>query len=221
MPSLAARTGRGVTLLSAAGRCTADQAERARQLLALSGEVLVVPESEQAALAPLSSGGAATVLYLVEAMVEAGAVRGVAREDARAVMAQVLRGAAALMEEDDTELAAIRASICAPGGTGVRRIARLDRDGGARGGDRRPRRRGLRTVPSGGRPRSAGVSCDAAVRRLVVPPRATCRYRAGPGRGRSGRTRARRRAPAVPRARPPRPGAEPVPRNREGRTGRG
>ncbi|WP_234363954.1 pyrroline-5-carboxylate reductase dimerization domain-containing protein [Streptomyces sp. WAC00288] len=86
-----------------------------------------VAEEQHAVLGPLSSGGPAHVLYLAEAMIEAGTVRGIPRDLARELVTQVLTGSAAWLRADSREVATLREKVCAPGGAGIRRIAALDR----------------------------------------------------------------------------------------------
>lgn len=129
MPSLTARVGQGLTLLTAHS-CSGTQLDNVTSFFSLSGETLHVEEDQQARLAPLSSGGSAHILYVVDAMVEAAALRGVHRDVARKVMTQTLTGTAALLDDDgDLAPSQLREQMCAPGGGGIRRIAALDRRG--------------------------------------------------------------------------------------------
>ncbi|MGN0097334.1 MAG: pyrroline-5-carboxylate reductase family protein [Corynebacterium sp.] len=129
MPSLTARVGQGLTLLTA-HPCSETQLDDVTSFFSRSGEVLHVEEGQQARLAPLSSGGSAHILYVVDAMVEAAALRGVPRDVARKVMTQTLTGTAALLDgRGDLAPSQLREQMCAPGGGGIRRIAALDRRG--------------------------------------------------------------------------------------------
>jgi pyrroline-5-carboxylate reductase len=128
MPSLTARVGQGLTLLTTRS-CSEGQEAAVTRLFERSGNVLHVDEEQQAKLAPLSSGGAAHLLYVVEAMVEAGALRGVPRDHTRQVMTQAVAGTAALLRETEAEPRALRDEFCAPAGAGARRMASLDRRG--------------------------------------------------------------------------------------------
>lgn len=126
MPSLTAWVNAGSALMSTAPSCSDEQRETAEALLRLSSSVLQVDEEEIAAMAPLSSGGPAHLLYVADAMIEAGAIRGVPRDAGRKLLAEALAGAAALLAETSTDPSELRAQFCAPGGAGARRIARLD-----------------------------------------------------------------------------------------------
>ncbi|MFJ4714539.1 pyrroline-5-carboxylate reductase [Streptomyces sp. NPDC088785] len=127
MPSLTASVGHGLTLLTPGASCSTAQAETVTRFFERSGKVLRIAEDQHAVLSPLSSGGPAYVFYLADAMIEAGAVRGVPRDLARELITQVLTGSAAWLRADSAEVATLREKVCAPGGTGIRRIAALDR----------------------------------------------------------------------------------------------
>ncbi|MGD9695059.1 MAG: pyrroline-5-carboxylate reductase family protein [Thermoleophilia bacterium] len=127
MPSLTSRVGHGLTLLTTGDGCTEEQAEAITAFLGRSGEVVRVEEDRQAALGPLSSGGPAYFLYVADAMIEAGAVRGVPRDLARRLVARAMAGSAAWLQDSAEDAAALRAQVTAPGGAGIRRIAELDR----------------------------------------------------------------------------------------------
>lgn len=126
MPSLTARAGHGLTLVTFGGGCDERQADEVTALFARSGEVIRVEEAQHAVLGPLSSGGPAYFFYVADAMIEAGAVRGIPRGLARRLVAQAMAGSAAWLRDGDEDAAALRAKVCAPGGAGIRRIAELD-----------------------------------------------------------------------------------------------
>ncbi|MEU6123896.1 pyrroline-5-carboxylate reductase [Streptomyces sp. NPDC047123] len=127
MPSLTARVGHGLTLLTPGSSCSDAQADAVTGLFERSGRVLRIAEDQHEVLSPLSSGGPAYVFYLADAMIEAGAVRGIPRDLARELVTEVITGSAAWLRADTDEVATLREKVCAPGGTGVRRIATLDR----------------------------------------------------------------------------------------------
>ena len=126
MPSLAAEVGHGVTLLTLGDGYTAAQAAAASELLGRSGEVITVDEDQHAVMGPLSSGGLAYFFYVADAMIEAGAMRGIARDVGRRLVAQVMVGSTSFLLTTDDTADELRARTCAPGGAGIRRIAELD-----------------------------------------------------------------------------------------------
>lgn len=129
MPSLTAQVGHGLTLLTMNDSCSPAQADAVRHFFERSGEVLVVDEEQQAVLSPLSSGGPAYFFYVADAMVEAGAIRGIPRDLARRLVAQVLAGSAAWLQDGAVDPAALCARVSPPGGAGSRRIGELDERG--------------------------------------------------------------------------------------------
>jgi len=126
MPSLTARFGRGLTLVTFGESCTEQQSAEVEAFFARSGEVIRIEEGRHADLGPLSSGGPAYFFYVADAMIEAGALRGVPRDLGRRLVAQAMAGCAAWLQESDADAGVLRAKVCAPGGAGIRRIAELD-----------------------------------------------------------------------------------------------
>ncbi len=126
MPSLTSQVGHGLTLLTTGDGCTAEQVEDVTALLGRSGEVVPVAEDQHTVLSPLSSGGPAYFLYVADAMIEAGAMRGIPRNLARRIVTQVMAGSAAWLQKSTEDAAALRAKVTAPGGAGIKRIAELD-----------------------------------------------------------------------------------------------
>lgn len=127
MPSLTSQVGNGLTLVTTGDTCGEEQAEAITTFFGRSGEVICVEEDQQAALSPLSSGGSAYFLYVADAMIEAGAMRGVPRDLARRLVARAMAGSAAWLEDSAEDAAVLRAKVTAPGGAGIQRIAELDR----------------------------------------------------------------------------------------------
>ncbi|MFT4048818.1 MAG: pyrroline-5-carboxylate reductase [Solirubrobacterales bacterium] len=127
MPSLTAQVGHGLTLLTTSASCSNEQSAAIGEFFGRSGEVVAVEEEQQAALGPLSSGGPAYFMYVADAMIEAGAMRGIPRDLAREIVTQAMAGSAAWLQHSSEDAAALRAKVTAPGGAGIQRIAELDR----------------------------------------------------------------------------------------------
>lgn len=126
MPSLTAQVGHGLTLLTTGDTCTAEQSEAVTTFFARSGEVIHVEEGQHATLGPLSSGGPAYFLSIADAMIEAGAIRGIPRDLARQLVTQAMADSAAWLQDSTEDTAALRAKVTAPVGAGIQRIAELD-----------------------------------------------------------------------------------------------
>jgi pyrroline-5-carboxylate reductase len=128
MPNTPARVGQGVTgVASGPGATEGDMALAMRLFGALGPLVVRIDESLMDAFTAVAGSGPAYLFYLAEAM-ERGAVGvGLSRDEARAVVAQTLRGAAALLDGSDP--AALRAAVTSKGGTTAAAIASMERGG--------------------------------------------------------------------------------------------
>lgn len=129
MPNTPAKVGMGMTVLSPAQSVTDEQLQRVRELLAPTGETIVLPESQQDAATALSGSSPAYVYYVVEALVDAGVARGLTRTDALALATQAVRGAGAMLAGTAEEPAVLRTHVTSPGGATAAALARLEANG--------------------------------------------------------------------------------------------
>jgi pyrroline-5-carboxylate reductase len=86
-------------------------------VLGAVGAVVRVPERHLDAVTGLSGSGPAYVFLVVEALVEAGVAAGLSRDLSRTLVAETVRGAAALLAETGETAEALRADVTSPGGT--------------------------------------------------------------------------------------------------------
>lgn len=126
MPNTPALIGEGMTAISAGTHAGDDALAAATDVLAKTGQVVVVPEALQDAVTAISGSGPAYLFYLAEAMVDAGVTLGVPRPIATKLAAQTLRGAAGLLVQDDAHPTLLRERVSSPGGTTAAAIAELD-----------------------------------------------------------------------------------------------
>ena len=75
-----------------------------------------VPESQLDAVTGLAGSGPAYLFLVAEALIEGGVLAGLARPVAEALVAQLLVGSAALLDQRG-DPAALRAMVTSPGGT--------------------------------------------------------------------------------------------------------
>jgi pyrroline-5-carboxylate reductase len=92
---------------------------RAEELLRPVGKVLRIPESQQNAATALSGSGPAYVYYLVEAMVDAGILLGMARGNALEMVTQAVYGAATMLRDSGEHPVILREAVTSPGGTTI------------------------------------------------------------------------------------------------------
>src|SRR5699024_5660152 len=129
MPNTPAKVGQGMTVLSPAPDVTRDQLDRVQQVLAATGETLVLPEAQQDAATALSGSAPAYVYLFVEGLVDAGVAQGLTRQQALAMAAQAVRGAGAMLAETGEDPAVLRTHVTSPGGSTALALARLEEHG--------------------------------------------------------------------------------------------
>jgi pyrroline-5-carboxylate reductase len=104
-------------------------AERARELLAPLGEVVVVPEALLPIVTGISGVGPAYVALLVEATVDAAVRRGMPAPLAARLTVASFAGSAALVGARDGDTLGVRREVTSPGGSTARGLARLEANG--------------------------------------------------------------------------------------------
>src|SRR5215472_12031128 len=102
---------------------------RAEELLRPVGKVLRIPESQQDAATALSGSGPAYVYFLVEAMVDAGILLGMPRQNALEMVKQAVFGAATMLRDSGEHPVLLREAVTSPGGTTISAIRELERHG--------------------------------------------------------------------------------------------
>jgi pyrroline-5-carboxylate reductase len=126
MPNTPARVDQGIAAVSAGSHCDEEHLERAERLLRATGRVLRVPELQQDAVTALSGSGPAYVFYVVEAMIEAGVLLGLARTTATELVVQTLYGAATMLRESGVHPTVLREQVTSPAGTTSAALRQLD-----------------------------------------------------------------------------------------------
>jgi len=115
MPNTPARIGQGVIGICAGAGTSPAAMQIAENLLATVGTVVTVSEADMDAVTAISGSGPAYVFYLAEAMLDAARSFGLDDTTARAMVAQTIMGAGALLSQADP--ATLRAQVTSPGGT--------------------------------------------------------------------------------------------------------
>jgi len=116
-----------MSVISAGTHAGEDHLRRAEELLRPVGKVLRIPESQQNAATALSGSGPAYVYYLVEAMVDAGILLGMARGNALEMVTQAVYGAATMLRESGEHPVILREAVTSPGGTTISAIRELEK----------------------------------------------------------------------------------------------
>ncbi|MAT05673.1 MAG: pyrroline-5-carboxylate reductase [Acidimicrobiaceae bacterium] len=116
MPNTPALVGQGVSAIAAADGAGDADLDWADSVLGAVGLVVRVDEGQLDAVTGLTGSGPAYVFLIAEALIDAGVLAGLPRDHAEPMVAQLLVGAAALLERDG-DPAALRARVTSPGGT--------------------------------------------------------------------------------------------------------
>lgn len=125
MPNLAVRHGAGIVAVAGRGLDERREAD-VRALLAPLGAVVPLPESLFAAATALAGSGPGLVALVAEGLEEGAVAAGLARAQAREMVAAVLGGTAALLA-DGTDPAVLRQRVSSPAGTTIAGVAVLER----------------------------------------------------------------------------------------------
>src|SRR5699024_12631098 len=99
MPNTPALIGKGVSVLSAGPHATAEHLELVENLLAGTGFVTSVPERHQDVVTAISGSGPEYVLYLIDALAEAGVLGGLSRDLALDLARRAVAGARPLVAQ--------------------------------------------------------------------------------------------------------------------------
>jgi pyrroline-5-carboxylate reductase len=118
-----------MSVISPGAHAREQHLRRAEELLRPVGKVLRIPESQQDAATALSGSGPAYVYYLVEAMVDAGILLGMARGAALEMVIQAVYGAATMLRESGEHPVLLREAVTSPGGTTISAIRELEKHG--------------------------------------------------------------------------------------------
>ncbi len=129
MPNTPAKLGRGVTgIVAGEGVSDADLA-MARTLFEAVGTVhMLADESHMPIFTLLSGSGPAYVFYLAEALEQGALELGLPAGQARAITAEMIAGASALLTQSAQSPAELRASVTSKAGVTAAAIGELDRE---------------------------------------------------------------------------------------------
>lgn len=129
MPNTPAMVREGVLLFEE--KTSFEKAERQElmDLFSTVGVVEVVPSRLMAAAGTVTGCGPAFVDLMIEAYADAAVKYGVPRAQAYALVAQMVKGSAALALETNEQPGVLKDAVCSPGGTTIRGVCSLEEDG--------------------------------------------------------------------------------------------
>lgn len=128
IPNTAISQLESMTLIASWG-ASKEQEQQMLDLFNEMGMALLIPESQIAATTALTSCGIAYVLKYIQAAMQAGIELGVYPHAAQQMVAQSVKGAAALLLNSDTHPSVEIDKVCTPGGLTIKGINTLDHEG--------------------------------------------------------------------------------------------
>lgn len=129
MPNTPAMVGAGMAVVSGGSNATPEQIESVRSLFEAVGEALVLPEEAQDAATAISGSGPAYAALFIDALAEAGAAQGLARDVAEALAIQTFAGTARMLSVTGMQPQELIDGVSSPGGTTVAALSALEAGG--------------------------------------------------------------------------------------------
>ncbi len=118
MPNTPALVGHGIAAICAGQNCQPHHIEQAEQVLAATGQVVLIEdESLMDVVTAISGSGPAYYFLLTEALAAAGHTLGLPAEVANKLAVHTAFGAGAMMLQSDANTAELRRRVTSPGGT--------------------------------------------------------------------------------------------------------
>jgi pyrroline-5-carboxylate reductase len=129
MPNTPALVGKGMTALFARPAVTAADKLSVERVIKTTGDFLwLVDEAQLDAVTALSGSGPAYVFYFIEAMIEAGVVMGLPREQAHKLAVGTFVGSSALAKASEEPIEILRSRVTSKGGTTYAAITSMEQD---------------------------------------------------------------------------------------------
>ena len=129
MPNVACAVGQGLTLYACSEDVTEQQKQDLLAMMAASGRMESLDEHLIDAGSAVAGCGGAFACLFMEALADGAVVCGLPRDKAMRYAQQMLLGTAALALESGIHPAAIKDSICSPGGTTIAGVRTLEESG--------------------------------------------------------------------------------------------
>ena len=129
MPNTPAAVQAGMTAFSFGKNVTPADQQAVLKLFSLAGGTSVLPERLMNAVSALTGSSPAYVYMFIEAMADAGCYAGIPRQQAYELAAQAVLGSAKMVLESGKHPAQLKDEVCSPGGTTIRAVAQLEKQG--------------------------------------------------------------------------------------------
>lgn len=129
MPNVPCAVGEGMTLCAKNSLVTDEEYSEFFNAMKMSGKIEDISEKLIDAASAVSGCGPAFVFEVIEALADGAVVCGVPRDKAYTFAAQTLLGSAKLMLQTGKNPAALKDSVCSPGGTTIQGVRKLEEGG--------------------------------------------------------------------------------------------
>lgn len=127
MPNTPMMTREGVAGISAGSRCGEAHLALGMELFGLLGRAFALPEALIDPLTGISGCGPAYAYLFIEALADGGVKMGLPRDLAYQLAAQTLLGSAKMVLETGIHPAALKDSVCSPGGSTIAGVHALEK----------------------------------------------------------------------------------------------
>jgi pyrroline-5-carboxylate reductase len=129
MPNTPARIRRGVAAYTIGNNITNADTEQVEAIFRCVGEILPVTERLMDSVTALSGSGPAYVYYFIEALIDAGVLLGLGREQAKILAVETVIGAAEMLKQTGEHPAKLCNEVTSPGGTTAAALFELEKAG--------------------------------------------------------------------------------------------
>jgi pyrroline-5-carboxylate reductase len=126
MPNICVKVGEGIIGITSNNIVTKEERGKVQKILSPLGHFVEAGEELMDAITALGGSGPAFFLLFLEAMIDAGVKIGLARDKAKAISLQVVKGTLKMLEEEKIHPTVMRDMITSPGGTTIAGIAMLE-----------------------------------------------------------------------------------------------
>ncbi len=127
MSNLALTRGEGMTVLASGSKADSADLSRVSRIFLEMGRVMMLSEADFDVATALAGSGPGLMALVVEAFADAGVRHGLKRENAVFLVAQMLRGTAALILDEGIDPGDLKGRVSSPSGTTIEGICALEK----------------------------------------------------------------------------------------------
>lgn len=128
MPNTPALVAEAMSALYYSPSVEADERAFVEKIFNSFGEAVEVSEQDMDAVTGLSGSGPAYVYLFIEALADAGVLKGLSRENALKLAAQTVKGGAEMFLKTDKHPAELKDMVTSPAGTTIAGVAALEKN---------------------------------------------------------------------------------------------